>query len=41
MTTDEIATFEDVGYVMSGSRRRRMEAVRIRKKNIEISLKRT
>lgn len=33
MTSEEIATFEDVGYVMSGSRHRRMEAVRIRKEN--------
>ncbi|XP_065372001.1 NKAP family protein CG6066 [Calliphora vicina] len=33
LTSDEIATFESVGYVMSGSRHRRMEAVRIRKEN--------
>lgn len=33
LTSDEIATFEEVGYVMSGSRHRRMEAVRIRKEN--------
>jgi len=33
LTSEEIATFEDVGYVMSGSRHRRMEAVRIRKEN--------
>ena len=33
LTSDEISTFEDVGYVMSGSRHRRMEAVRIRKEN--------
>lgn len=33
LTSDEIAEFEDVGYVMSGSRHRRMEAVRIRKEN--------
>lgn len=33
MTSDEIDTFEKVGYVMSGSRHRRMEAVRIRKEN--------
>ncbi|XP_055586646.1 NKAP family protein CG6066-like [Uranotaenia lowii] len=33
LTSDEIARFEDVGYVMSGSRHRRMEAVRIRKEN--------
>ncbi|CAG9854483.1 unnamed protein product [Phyllotreta striolata] len=33
LTSDEIATYESVGYVMSGSRHRRMEAVRIRKEN--------
>lgn len=33
LTSDEIETFESVGYVMSGSRHRRMEAVRIRKEN--------
>ncbi|KAM3956663.1 uncharacterized protein ACR2FA_009382 [Aphomia sociella] len=33
LTSDEIATYEAVGYVMSGSRHRRMEAVRIRKEN--------
>lgn len=33
LTSDEISTFESVGYVMSGSRHRRMEAVRIRKEN--------
>lgn len=33
LTSDEIKSFEDVGYVMSGSRHRRMEAVRIRKEN--------
>ncbi|KFB34991.1 hypothetical protein ZHAS_00000806 [Anopheles sinensis] len=33
LTSDEIANFEQVGYVMSGSRHRRMEAVRIRKEN--------
>lgn len=33
MTSEEIDTFEKVGYVMSGSRHRRMEAVRIRKEN--------
>ncbi|XP_058445300.1 NKAP family protein CG6066-like [Malaya genurostris] len=33
LTSDEIDTFEKVGYVMSGSRHRRMEAVRIRKEN--------
>ena len=33
LTSNEITTFEDSGYVMSGSRHRRMEAVRIRKEN--------
>lgn len=33
LTSNEIADFEDAGYVMSGSRHRRMEAVRIRKEN--------
>lgn len=33
LTADEISTYEDVGYVMSGNRHRRMEAVRIRKEN--------
>jgi len=33
LTTDEIVQFEDSGYVMSGSRHRRMEAVRLRKEN--------
>jgi hypothetical protein len=33
LTSDEIATYEVAGYVMSGSRHRRMEAVRIRKEN--------
>lgn len=33
LTSDEIERFESVGYVMSGSRHRRMEAVRIRKEN--------
>ncbi len=33
LTCNEIVTFEDSGYVMSGSRHRRMEAVRIRKEN--------
>lgn len=37
LTSDEIATFEDVGYVMSGSRHRRMNAVRMRKENQVIS----
>lgn len=33
LTSDEIKEFEGVGYVMSGSRHRRMEAVRLRKEN--------
>ncbi|KAG8553601.1 hypothetical protein GDO81_003480 [Engystomops pustulosus] len=33
LTSDEIASFEISGYVMSGSRHRRMEAVRLRKEN--------
>ena len=33
LTSEEIAAYEDVGFVMSGSRHRRMEAVRIRKEN--------
>uniref|UniRef100_A0A8C5PFP5 NFKB activating protein n=1 Tax=Leptobrachium leishanense TaxID=445787 RepID=A0A8C5PFP5_9ANUR len=33
LTSDEIASFEVSGYVMSGSRHRRMEAVRLRKEN--------
>jgi NF-kappa-B-activating protein C-terminal domain len=33
LRSDEIASFEEQGYVMSGSRNRRMEAVRIRKEN--------
>nr|XP_018906658.1 PREDICTED: NKAP family protein CG6066-like [Bemisia tabaci] len=33
LTSDQIETYEKVGYVMSGSRHRRMEAVRIRKEN--------
>lgn len=33
LTSNEISTFEDAGYVMSGSRHRRMEAVRLRKEN--------
>lgn len=33
LTSDEIDSYEKVGYVMSGSRHRRMEAVRIRKEN--------
>ncbi|KLO18332.1 DUF926-domain-containing protein [Schizopora paradoxa] len=37
LTPDEIANFEAVGYVMSGSRHRRMNAVRMRKENQVIS----
>ena len=33
LTSDEITAFEDQGFVMSGSRHRRMEAVRLRKEN--------
>lgn len=33
LTSEQIAAYEAVGYVMSGSRHRRMEAVRIRKEN--------
>ena len=33
LTSTEILDYEDAGYVMSGSRHRRMEAVRIRKEN--------
>lgn len=33
LTSDEILQFEDAGFVMSGSRHRRMEAVRLRKEN--------
>merc|ERR1719393_890348 len=33
LNTDQIEAFEDLGYVMSGSRHRRMNAVRIRKEN--------
>nr|CAB3264340.1 NF-kappa-B-activating protein-like [Phallusia mammillata] len=33
LTSNEISQFEDVGFVMSGSRHRRMEAVRLRKEN--------
>jgi NF-kappa-B-activating protein C-terminal domain len=37
LTSDEIGKFEEVGYVMSGSRHRRMNAVRMRKENQVIS----
>lgn len=33
LTSDEISKFEESGFVMSGSRHRRMEAVRLRKEN--------
>ena len=33
MTADQIQRFEDLGYVMSGSRHSRMNAIRIRKEN--------
>lgn len=33
LTSGEIVNYEDSGYVMSGSRHRRMEAVRLRKEN--------
>lgn len=37
LTSDEIEKYENVGYVMSGSRHRRMNAVRMRKENQVIS----
>ncbi|ESK96482.1 nf-kappa-b-activating protein [Moniliophthora roreri MCA 2997] len=37
LTSGEIADYENVGYVMSGSRHRRMNAVRMRKENQVIS----
>eukprot|EP01090_Pellita_catalonica_P005798 TRINITY_DN16024_c0_g1_i1.p1 TRINITY_DN16024_c0_g1~~TRINITY_DN16024_c0_g1_i1.p1 ORF type:complete len:295 (-),score=66.16 TRINITY_DN16024_c0_g1_i1:52-828(-) len=33
LNSDEISKFEELGYVMSGSRHKRMNAVRIRKEN--------
>merc|ERR1711924_556328 len=33
LSTDQIESFETLGYIMSGSRHRRMNAVRIRKEN--------
>jgi hypothetical protein len=33
MTADEIQNYEDLGYIMSGSRHSRMNAIRIRKEN--------
>lgn len=37
LTSDQIDAYEKVGYVMSGSRHRRMNAVRMRKENQVIS----
>lgn len=37
LSSNEIAAYENVGYVMSGSRHRRMNAVRMRKENQVIS----
>lgn len=37
MSSDTIEKFENAGYVMSGSRHRRMNAVRVRKENQVIS----
>ncbi|TPX60958.1 hypothetical protein PhCBS80983_g01457 [Powellomyces hirtus] len=37
LTSNEIEKYEDVGFVMSGNRHRRMNAVRIRKENQVIS----
>ena len=33
LTSDQIQAFEDSGFVMSGSRHKRMNAIRIRKEN--------
>ena len=33
MTNDDIQAFERAGYIMSGNRHRRMEAVRLRKES--------
>jgi hypothetical protein len=33
LTSDEIATYEQAGYVMSGTRHKAMEATRLRKEN--------
>ena len=33
MSSDEITHYEEIGYVMSGSRHNRMNAIRIRKEN--------
>jgi hypothetical protein len=37
LSSDQIAKYEDSGYVMSGSRHKRMNAVRMRKENQVIS----
>ena len=37
LTSEEIESFENLGYVMSGSRHKRMNAVRLRKENQVIS----
>lgn len=37
LDSDQIENYEAIGYVMSGSRHRRMNAVRIRKENQVIS----
>lgn len=37
MTSNQIEAFEQTGYVMSGSRHQRMNAVRVRKENQVIS----
>lgn len=37
LTSDQIAKYEESGYVMSGSRHKRMNAVRMRKENQVIS----
>ena len=33
LSSDQIASYEDLGYIMSGSRHSRMNAIRIRKEN--------
>ncbi|KDD73368.1 hypothetical protein H632_c2248p0, partial [Helicosporidium sp. ATCC 50920] len=33
LSSDQISSFEQAGYVMSGSRHSRMDAVRVRKEN--------
>ena len=33
LSADQISKFEDLGYVMSGSRHSRMNAIRLRKEN--------